>query len=158
MTEDPRLMLEVRESFAYYEGMITGLPKLMVGKLTLTKEYITFHQYEVEKVGLLERPRLKQTKNIIFIPLDRIVSVTVQQGIRAVRSKPNWKNPDDFVRKSNGERQLNMKPRLLDSSEKYSRLVLTVESEYGVDMAYFELEEPSKWATMIASRIKKQSV
>jgi hypothetical protein len=155
MTLDPRLMLEVREAFAYYEGMMAGLPKLMVGKLMLTKKYIAFHQYEVEKVGLLERPRLKQTTNTVSIPLDRIISVSVEQGVRATKSRPNWKNPDDFMRKSSGERQINVKPRLLNSSERYSRLVLTVESEYGVEMAYFELDEPTKWASIIASRIKK---
>lgn len=158
MTQDPRLLLEAREAFAYYEGMMTGLPRLMAGKLMLTKKYLAFHQYEVEKAGLLEKPRLRQTTNIVSIPLERVVAVTVEHGVRATKSRPNWKNPDDFLHKANGDRQFNVKPGFLYPSERYAKLVVTVESDYGVEMACFEVEEPAKWAGMISAGMKKQTI
>lgn len=157
MTQDPRLILDAKEAFAYYEGNLSGFPRLLVGRLMLTKNFLAFHQYDVEKAGLLERARLRQTGNIISIPLDKIVSVSVEQGVRASKSKPNWKNADDFLKKSIGERPLNIKPRLLDSAERYARLVVTIETDYGVEVAYFEVDDSTKWAGVISARIRKHT-
>lgn len=156
MTQDTKFLFDPKQSIAYYEGNLSGYPRLMVGKLMLTKNFIAFHQYEVEKVGLLEKARLRQTENVLSIHIDRVVSVSIENGVRSKKSKPNWKNADDFIKKSMGQREFNSKPKLLDSNEKYSRLAITLETDSGVEIAYFELDNPAKWVSLITSRMKKQ--
>jgi hypothetical protein len=127
----------------------------MVGKLMLNSRYLIFHIYEPRYSGVLQTPRLTSTGRVLSIGLGTIVDVTVEQGVRARRSRPNWKNRDDFEKKSSGERAINTHPGFLDDTESYSRLMITVESEVGVEIASFEVQDPQAWARSLKGQSAK---
>lgn len=142
------------ETLAYYTGALRGMPKLMVGKLVLTPRYVGYHVHEVQSVGAMGRGRLKPTEKVYSFPLERVVSARVEGGKRAKKSRPKWTDADDFNKKASGERGINEPPKLLDSEERFSTLVLTMESESGVEIARFELNNPEEWADAITTRLR----
>lgn len=142
------------ETLAYYIGALQGMPGLMVGKLILTPRFLGYHVYEVESVGVVGKGRLRPSEKVFSFPLERIVSARVEEGARAKKSRPRWTDADDFSKKAAGERAINTPPKLLDSAERFSTLVLTMESESGVEMARFELNNPREWVDAIAARLK----
>jgi hypothetical protein len=141
--------------FVYYEGHLASFPNIMVGKLLLNSRYLIFHIYEPRYSGILETPHLQSTGRVLSIALNKIMDVTVESGVRAKRSRPNWKNRDDFGKKSSGERAINTHPGFLDDAENYSKLMLTVETENAVEIATFEVHNPQMWEQSIKSHIAK---
>ena len=103
---------------------MASYPHIMVGKLILNPRYLIFHIYEPRDAGILQYGRLTSTGRVLSIPLTTILDATVESGVRARRSRPNWKNKDDFEKKTSGERAINTHPGFLDDSESYSRLML----------------------------------
>ncbi len=129
----------------------------MVGKLILNSRYLIFHIYEPRYTGVLQSARLNSTGRVLSLGLGAIIDVTVESGVRARRSRPNWKNKEDFEKKSSGERAINTHPGFLDDSEGYSRLMLTIETENGVEIATFEVQNPQAWEQSLKSHISKSS-
>jgi hypothetical protein len=129
----------------------------MVGKLILNSRYLIFHIYEPRYVGVLQNPRLTSSGRVLSIPLTAILDVTVESGVRARRSRPNWKSKDDFEKKSSGERAINTHPGFLDDPENYSRVMLTTETESGVEIASFEVQNPQALEQSIKSNIAKST-
>jgi hypothetical protein len=151
MSQDLFLSQAEETSFmGYYEGAMGGLPRLMVGKLFLTAKYIGFHAFEVRTAGMLSKPRLIPTGKAVGISMDKVVDISVEQGIRSKKSRPNWANPGDFERKVNGEREFNTKPKPLDSAERYGQVIVTCETERGLEVAMFEVADPQ----LVAGKIK----
>lgn len=134
----------------YYEGVMGNLPKLMVGKLFLTTKYLGFHAFEIRSSGILEKARLIPTGKVLGLPLDKVVDVTVEGGVRSKKSRPNWRDRRDFERKASGEKPFNAKPKPLDSLEKYRQLMVTCETEKGLEVAMFEVADPQ----LVADKIK----
>lgn len=145
------------DAFVYYEGHLASYPHVMVGKLLLNPRYLIFHVYEPGYGGLLEAPRLNSTGRVLSIPLDKLMDVTIDSGVRSRKSRPNWKNKDDFQRKSTGERGLNSHPGLLDNTESFRTLMLTIETDGGVEIARFEVQNPHEWFQSLKKRIPKGS-
>jgi hypothetical protein len=129
----------------------------MVGKLILNSRYLIFHIYEPRYTGVLQNGRLVSTGRVLSIPLSGILDVSVESGVRARRSRPNWKNKDDFEKKSSGERGINVHPGFLDDSEGYSRLMLTVETGSGVEIASFEVQNPQALEQSLRNHIAKST-
>ncbi len=77
--------------------------------------------------------------------------------MRARRSRPNWKNKDDFDKKSSGERGINSHPGFLDDAENYSRLMITTETDNGVEIASFEVQNPQAFEQSIKNHITKST-
>jgi hypothetical protein len=117
----------------------------MVGKLILNPRYLIFHIYEPRYSGVLQTARLNSTGRVVSIALSTVMDVSIESGIRAKRSRPNWKNKDDFEKKSLGERGINSHPSFLDDPENYSTLMITLETENGVEIARFEVQDPQAW-------------
>ena len=130
-----------------------------MGKLILNPRYLIFHTYEARYVGVLQTGRLNSTGRVMSIALDTIVDVTVEQGVRARRSRPNWKNKEDFEKKSSGERAINVHPGFLDDAESYSTLMLTIETETegGVEIARFEVQNPLAWEQSLKNQLAKST-
>jgi hypothetical protein len=129
----------------------------MVGKLMLNPRYLIFHIYEPRYSGVLQTARLNSTGRVLSIALDTIMDVTIESGVRARRSRPNWKNKEDFERKSSGERAINSHPGFLDDPENYSRLTLTIETGNGVEIAAFEVQNPQAWEQKLKSNLAKST-
>ena len=129
----------------------------MVGKLILNSRYVIFHIYEPRYSGLLQNARLASTGKVMSLPLDKIVDVSVETGVRARSSRPNWKSRDDFERKMSGEKAINSHPGLLDGSEKYSKILLTVETENGIEIASFEVSNPQAWEQSLKTHFAKST-
>ncbi len=129
----------------------------MVGKLILNSRYLIFHIYEPRYTGVLQNGRLTSTGRVLSISLNTILDVTVESGVRARRSRPNWKNKDDFEKKSSGERGINTSPGFLDDSESYSRLMITTETDNGVEIASFEVQNPQAFEQTLKSHITKST-
>jgi hypothetical protein len=129
----------------------------MVGKLILNSRYLIFHIHEPRYAGLLETARLNSTGRVLSIGLKSIIDVSVESGVRAKRSRPNWKNKDDFGRKCAGDRAINTHPGLLDEAENYSKLMLTIETETGVEIAAFEVQNPQAWKQSVEGNIAKST-
>ena len=127
----------------------------MVGKLILNPRYVIFHIYEPRYTGVLQTARLNSTGRVVSIPLSSVIDVTIESGVRARRSRPNWKNKDDFEKKSSGERSINSHPGFLDDAEDYSKLMLTIETESGVEIATFEVQNPQAWEQSLKSHVAK---
>jgi len=127
----------------------------MVGKLLLNSRYLIFHIYEPRYTGILQTARLHSTGRVLSIPLSSVMDVSIESGVRAKRSRPNWKNKDDFEKKSSGERPINSHPGFLDDVENYSKLMLTIETEGEVQIASFEVQNPQGWERSIKSHISK---
>ena len=127
----------------------------MVGKLILNSRYLIFHIYEPRYTGVLQSARLNSTGRVLSLGLGAIIDVTVESGARARRSRPNWKNKDDFEKKSSGERSINSHPGFLDDAENYSRLMLTTETENGVEIATFEVQNPQAWEQSLKNHVVK---
>lgn len=142
----------------YYEGAMTSLPRLMVGKLFLTPKYIGFHAFEARSTGLLGKPRLIPTGKVVGISMDKVVDVAVEEGIRSRKSRPNWREPNDFEKKVSGEKQFNAKPRPLDSVERFGQVMVTCETEHGLEVAMFEVADPNLVAGKIKNYRAKQRV
>lgn len=134
----------------YYEGAMHSLPPLMVGKIFLTPKYLGFHAFEIHASGLLEKARLRPTGKVLGISVDKIVDVTVEGGIRSKKSRPNWKDSRDFQKKATGEKQINAKAKPLDSKEKYRQVMVTCETEHGLEVAMFEVADPE----LVAEKIR----
>ncbi|MDV3294105.1 MAG: hypothetical protein LYZ70_07525 [Nitrososphaerales archaeon] len=126
----------------YYEGTMHGLPPLMVGKVFVTAKYLGFHAFEVRSSGILAKPRLVPTGKVLGISMDKVVDVTVEGGVRSKKSRPNWKDAKDFEKKSAGEKPINGRAKPLDSTEKYRQLMVTCETENGLEVALFEVADP----------------
>ena len=141
--------------FVYYEGHLSAYPHIMVGKLMLNQRYLIFHIYEPRYTGVLQNGRLASTGKVLSIPLTTIMDVTIESGVRARKSRPNWKNRDDFEKKSSGERAINAHPGFLDDSESYSILMITIETESGVEIASFEVQNPQALEQTLKSHISK---
>lgn len=141
------------ETLAYYTGAVRGMPKLMVGKLVLTPRYLGYQVHEVQSVGVIGKGRLRPSEKVYSFPLERVVSVKVEGGKRAKKSRPKWTDAEDYNKKASGEKGINTPPKPLDPSERFSILVVTMESEYGVEIARFELNNPEEWADAISARI-----
>jgi len=146
---------DTRDSFVYYEGHLASHQGLMVGKLVLNQKYLVFHIHEPRYTGVLQSGRLASTGSIIALPLDRVIDVFVERGLRSKKSRPNWKSKDDFARKISGERTINEQPAFLDASEHYHRLVVTVETENGVEVANFEVPNPERWEQTLKGHLPK---
>lgn len=129
-------------SLAYYEGVMSNLPRLMVGKILLTQGYLAFHSYELRSGGLIGEPKLVPTGRVFGFELSKIIDVTVETNVRARRSRPNWKDRHDFEKKVDGEKSINARPRPLDASEKFKQLLVTYETENGLEVGMFELDDP----------------
>jgi hypothetical protein len=127
----------------------------MVGKLMLNSRYLMFHIYEPRYTGVLQAARLISSGRVLSIPLGSIVDIAVESGVRARSSRPNWKNKDDFEKKSSGERAMNSHPGFLDDSENYSTLMLTIENERGVEIARFEVQNPKAWEQSLRNSVPK---
>ena len=127
----------------------------MVGKLILNSRYLIFHIYEPRYVGVLQNGRLQSTGRVLSISLNTILDVSVESGVRARSSRPNWKNKDDFEKKSSGERAINRHPGMLDDPENYSRLMITTETDNGVEIACFEVQNPLALEQTLKSHISK---
>lgn len=135
----------------YYEGKAHGLPPLMVGKLFLTSRYLGFHTYEVRSSGLFRKAQLAPTGKVLAIGMDKLVDVSIEQGTRSKKSRPNWRDADDFEAKSAGEKALNDGPGILGSTERFRQLMVTYESENGLEVAMFEVADPQAVADKIKS-------
>jgi len=142
-------------AFTYYEGHLASYPNVMVGKLILNTRYLVFMIHEPKYAGILETPRLTSSGRVLSIRLSSIVDVMVESGVRAKSSRPNWKNRADFEKKSSGEREINRHPGFLDDSESYSKLMLTIETERGVEIASFEVQHPQAWEQSIKEQMQK---
>lgn len=129
----------------------------MVGKLLLNSRYLIFHIYDPSYSGVLQTPRLVSTGRVLSIALGSIIDSAVESGVRAKSSRPNWKNRDDFVKKSNGDRMINRHPGLFDDTETYSRLVLTIETGDAVEIASFEVQDPHAWLGAVRSKGAKSA-
>jgi hypothetical protein len=140
--------------FVYYEGHLSSYPQVMVGKLMLNSRYLVFHIYEPRYAGIFQSPRLVSTGKVLSIALSAIIDVSVESGMRSRKSRPNWKNMNDFQLKSSGERATNAHPGFLDNTETYSRLMVTVESELGVEIASFEVQNPQAWEQSLRNYVK----
>lgn len=127
----------------------------MVGKLILNSKYLIFQIYEPRYSGVLQTGRLAATGRVLSIPLQSIIETEVESGVRARRSRPNWKDKDDFEKKSSGERVINAHPGILDNRENFSRVVLTTETENGVEMAAFEVQNPYVLQQSLKKQISK---
>lgn len=127
----------------------------MVGKLILNTRYLIFHIYEPRYTGVLQTARLNSTGRVASIALSSIIDVTIESGVRARRSRPNWKNKDDFEKKSSGERSINSHPGFLDDAENYSKLMLTIETDNGVEIATFEVQNPQAWEQSLKNHVAK---
>jgi len=134
----------------YYEGRMHNLPPLMVGKIFLTPKYLGFHAYETAASGILGKPHLVPTGKVLGISMDKVVDVSIEEGVRSKKSKPNWRDGKDFGRKAAGERQVNAKPRPLDANERYKQLIVTCETDNGLEVAMFEVADPQ----LLADKIK----
>jgi hypothetical protein len=142
----------------YYEGVMSSLPRLMVGKLFLTPKYIGFHAFEVRSTGLLGKARLIPTGKVVGISIDKVVDVTVEEGVRSKKSRPNWRDPNDFERKASGEKQFNSKPKPLDSNERFHQVMVTCETESGLEVAMFEVADPKLVADKMRNYRAKQRI
>ena len=129
----------------------------MVGRLIVNSRYVIFHIYEPHYRGVLQNGTLVSTGRVLSIPLDKVVDVSVESGVRARSSRPNWKNKDDFERKASGERAINRHPGFLDDSENYSRIMLTVETENGVEIASFEVQNAQAWEQSLKTHVAKST-
>ena len=125
----------------------------MVGKLLLNARYLIFHIYEPRYAGLLETARLHSTGRVLSIPITSVLDVSIESGVRARKSRPNWKNRDDFEKKSSGLREVNSHPGFLDDAENYSKLMLTIEIDGEVEIAAFEVQNPQGWEKSIKAHI-----
>ena len=140
-------------AFVYYEGHLGAYPPVMVGKLLLNSRYLMYLIHEPRYTGLLQNPRLTSTGRVLSIAMDDIVDVTIESGVRARRSRPNWKNKEDYERKSSGERPINTHPGFLDDPESFSRLMLTIETVSGVEIASFEVQNAQQWQQAIKDKM-----
>lgn len=147
--------VESRDSIVYYEGHLSSQPGLMVGKLVLNPKYLIFHVHEPRYAGVLQNGRLASTGRIMALPMEAIIDVFVEGGVRSKKSRPNWKSKDDFAKKSAGQLPINEHPAFLDASERYSRLVVTVETENGVEVANFEVPDPQRWEQTIKTHLSR---
>jgi hypothetical protein len=129
----------------------------MIGKLILNSRYLIFHIYEPRYVGVLQNGRLQSTGRVLSISLNTVLDVSVESGVRARSSRPNWKNRDDFEKKSSGERSINRHPGFLDDSESYQRLMITTETDNGVEIASFEVQNPQAFEQTLKSHIAKST-
>jgi hypothetical protein len=129
----------------------------MVGKLVLNPRYLVFIVYEPKYTGVLQTPRLVSSGRVLSIPLNKVIHVTIESEVRAKRSRPNWKNKDDFEKKSSGERPINSHPGFLDDPEKYFKLALTVETDRGVEVAAFEVQYPQAWEQALKDQISQSA-
>lgn len=125
----------------------------------INARYLIFQIYEPRYAGLLQTGRLSSSGQVMSIALDSIVDVTIESGVRARSSRPNWKNKDDFEKKSSGERAINSHPRFLDDSESYATLMLTIETETegGVEISRFEVQNPQAWQESLKSQLAKST-
>ena len=140
----------------YYEGMMSSLPRLMVGKLFLTPKYIGFHAFDLRSTGLLAKSRLVPTGKVVGISMDKVVDVTLEEGVRSKKSRPNWRDAADFERKASGEKPFNAKPKALDAVERYGQVMITCETEHGLEVAMFEVADPKLVADKIRNYRAKQ--
>ncbi len=123
----------------------------------LNPRYLIFHIYEPRYAGVLQTARLNSTGRVLSIPLNRVMDVAIESGVRAKASRPNWKNKDDYEKKSSGERAINSHPGFLDDPENYSKLMLTIETENGVEIATFEVQNPQAWEQSLKSHVAKST-
>jgi len=123
----------------------------------LNARYLIFHAYEPRYSGVLQAGRLNSTGQVLSIALDTIIEVKIETGVRARRSRPNWKNRDDYEKKCSGERAINSHPGFLDDTENYSTLMLTIETETegGVEIARFEVQNPRAWEQTLKGQLAK---
>ena len=136
-------------NFAYYEGRMSRLPPLMVGKLFLTPKYLGFHSYEVRSRGLFGRGHLAPSGKVITIAMDKVVDVSIESGVRSRKSRPNWEDAPDFERKASGEKAINDSPSPITGKEKYKQLMVTCETDNGLEVAMFEVADPQALADRI---------
>lgn len=140
---------------AYYLGNLASFPKLMVGRLLLTSKYLAYHICDIHPGGIFQPARLTASGRVLAIPIERVIDVTVEGGTRSKRSRPNWRDKRDFDRKSVGERQLNLPPGPLDSSERYQEVMITTETDNGVEVAIFEVDNPTAWEGAIKAQLAR---
>jgi len=123
----------------------------------LNSRYLMFHVYEPRYAGVFQTARLNSTGRILSIALSSIMDVAIESGVRARASRPNWKDKDDFEKKSSGKRAINRQPGLLDDPEHYSNLMLTTETENGVEIAAFEVQNPQSWEMSLKTHVVKST-
>jgi hypothetical protein len=126
----------------YYEGRMRNLPALMVGKIFLTPKYLGFHAYEVRSSGLFRKAQLVPSGKVLGIAMDKVVEVSIEAGVRSKKSRPNWKDGEDFEKKASGEKPINARPKPLDGREKYRQMMVTCETDDGLEVAMFEVADP----------------
>ena len=126
MTQNPALpRADENGTLAYYEGRMSRLPPLMVGKLFLTPKYLGFHSYEVRSRGLFGKGHLAPSGKVLTIEMGKVVDVSIESGVRSNGSRPNWEDTSDFEKKASGEKAINDSPRPIDGKEKYKQLMVT---------------------------------
>lgn len=140
---------------AYYLGHLASFPPLMVGRLLLNSKYLAFHICDISPGGFFQPPRLTATGRVLATPIEKILDVSLERGVRSKRTRPNWKDRNDFERKAGGERRLNLPPGPLDSSERYQHIMVTTETENGVEVAIFEVDNPTGWDQALRAQIAK---
>jgi len=127
----------------------------MVGRLLLNSKYLAYHICDIHPGGLFQPARLTASGRVLAIPIEKIIDVSVERGIRSKRSRPNWRDKRDFERKSSGERLLNLPPGPLDSSENYQETMVTTETDNGVEVAIFEVENPTAWEQALKAQLAR---
>ncbi|MCS4539666.1 MAG: hypothetical protein HYU03_03130 [Thaumarchaeota archaeon] len=147
--------LRSRDSMAYYLGNLASFPRLMIGRLLLNSKYLAYHICDIHPGGVFQPARLTATGRVLAIPIEKIIDVSVEGGVRSKRTRPNWKDKRDFDRKASGERQLNIPPRPLDSSEHYQEIMVTTETENGVEVAIFEVDNPTGWEQALKAHLAR---
>src|SRR5438105_4224174 len=129
----------------------------MVGKIVLNPRFLVFYVYEPRYTGVLQKARLTSTGRVLSLALSSILDVAVESGVRARRSRPNWKNKDDFEKKSLGERAINSHPGFLDESEAYATVTITAETGNGVEVASFEVQNPHALEQSLKNQMAKST-
>jgi hypothetical protein len=148
-------MQKLENAFVYYEGHLPSYPHVMVGKLILNSRYVIFHVHEPHYHGVLQNATLRSTGRVLSIPLSKVIDVSIEAGVRARNSRPNWKNKEDFARKASGERAINRRAGFLDDSERFSKLMLTIETENGAEIVGFEVQNPQAWEQSLKTHVAK---
>lgn len=140
---------------AYYLGNLSSFSPLMVGRLLLNSKYLAFHICDIHPGGIFQSARLTATGRVLAIPVEKIMDVSVERGVRSKRSRPNWRDKRDFDRKAAGERRVNFPPGPLESSEHYQQIMITTETEGGLEVAIFEVDNPAGWEQALRAQLAR---
>jgi hypothetical protein len=130
-TKDERVILE-EDQVRYHSGL-KSLEQSMLGKLMLSNKRLMFLQEEVvEEPGLFHRKRDLDVVGLkLDLPVDKIVSTSTDTR---QRKRGTW----------------DARPTLL-SDETYKVLILSLQTENGIENPVFEVATPDSWVSAIQS-------